>query len=35
VKTAAATVTGKIAAAMAGGKGDEAISTVVKLRSGA
>jgi integrase len=35
VKAAAATVAGKIAAAMAGGKGDEAISTVVKLRSGA
>jgi integrase len=34
VKAAAATVAGKIAAAMAGGKGDEAISSVVKLRSG-
>jgi integrase len=35
VKAAAATVAGKIAAAMTGGKGDEAISTVVELRSGA
>jgi integrase len=34
VKAAAATVAGKIAAAMAGGKG-EAAATVVKLRSGA
>jgi integrase len=34
VKAAAATVAGKIAAAMAGGNGEGAISTVVKLRSG-
>jgi integrase len=32
VKAAAASVAGKIAAAMAGSKGDEAISTIVKLR---
>ena len=35
VKAAAAIVAGKIAAAMARGKGDEAISSVVRLRSGA
>lgn len=35
VKAAAATVAGKIAAAMNGGKSDEAASTVVELRSGA
>jgi integrase len=35
VKAAAATVAGKIAAAMAGGKGDEATATMVRLRPGA
>jgi integrase len=34
VKAAAATVAGKIAVAMAGGRGDEAAATVVKLHSG-
>jgi integrase len=35
VKAAAATIAGKIAAAMSGGKGDDAAATVVELRSGA